>query len=180
MRITIIAAVADNGAIGRDGEIPWHLPADLAFFKRTTMGHTLVMGRRTFESAGALPGRATIVLTRDPRYRPAEHRPQRPDGPPVEVAHGLEEALERAEASGEEEVFVCGGSRVYAEALHGPGRRADRMLLTRVEGEPGADAWFPEWDRDAWRLVSREDHEPDEKNSRAYSFREYERLPAEG
>ncbi len=169
MRVTIIAAVAKNRAIGLEGRIPWRLPADMAFFKRTTMGHTLVMGRETFESTGALPGRTTVVLTRRRGYQPVTEG-DRPDRP-VRVAHDLDEALRRAEAAGEAEVFVCGGAGVYREALE----RADRMLLTRVEGEFEADTFFPPFDEGRWREVAREDHEPDERNRHRYSFVEYER-----
>jgi dihydrofolate reductase len=164
VRITIIAAVASNRAIGLEGSIPWHLPADLAFFKRTTVGHTLVMGRRTFESAGTLPGRVTIVLTRDPSWRP-------PEGGGVGVAHDLDEAIRQAGAAGEEEVFVCGGAGVYARALE----RADRLVLTRVEGTFDADTFFPEVDLSRWRLVSREEREPDERNRYRLRFEVYER-----
>lgn len=174
MRVTIIAAVADNRAIGRDGTIPWHLPGDLRFFKRATMGHTLVMGRRTFESAGALPGRRTIVLTRDRTDRSPVAGSTRGGRTKVkvELAHDLDEALARAEAEGEEEVFICGGEGVYRRALE----RADRMLLTRVEGEFEADTFFPEHDADQWRLVWRQDHPPDDENRHGYSFREYRRV----
>ena len=176
MRITIIAALAENRAIGVDGGIPWHLPADLAFFKRTTVGHTLVMGRRTFESAGTLPGRATYVLTRDESWRP----PAAPAdgatgsgraGVEVQVVHGLDEALRRADAAGEDEVFVCGGAGVYARALD----RADRLVLTRVEGTFDADTFFPEVDFSRWRLISREEREPDERNPYRLRFEVYER-----
>jgi dihydrofolate reductase len=182
VRVTIIAAVAENRAIGRGGGIPWHLPADLKFFQRATMGRTLIMGRRTFESAGPLPGRTTIVLTRDRSYRPAAgptgstgSAGSTGSGPPaaLEVAHDLDEALARAEARGEEEVFVCGGAGIYRRALD----RADRMLLTRVEGEFEADTFFPEHDPGRWRLVRREEHAPDEKNPHGYAFEEYERKP---
>jgi len=167
MRVTIIAAVADNRAIGREGKIPWHLPADLAFFKRTTMGHTLVMGRETFESTGALPGRTTIVLTRRRGYEPGSVAADRS----VWVAHDLAAALRRAEEAGAGEVFICGGANVYREGLE----RADRMLLTWVAGELEADTFFPPFDEASWREVAREDHEPDERNRRRYSFVEYER-----
>ena len=176
MRITIIAAVAENRAIGVDGGIPWHLPADLAFFKHTTVGHTLVMGRRTFESAGTLPGRVTYVLTRDESWRP----PAAPAdaatgsgraGAEVQVVHDLAEALRRADSAGEDEVFVCGGAGVYARALD----RADRLVLTRVEGTFDADTFFPEVDFSRWRLISREEREPDERNQYRLRFEVYER-----
>ena len=140
-RISLIAAVARNGVIGRDGGMPWHLPDELRHFKATTMGHTLVMGRRTFEGVGRpLPGRRTIVLTRDHDW----HHPG------VEVAHSFAEAL--ALAGPADEVFVAGGAQVYAEALP----YSHRLVLTEVDAEPEGDTRFPEWDRSAWREESRE------------------------
>ena len=169
MRITIIAAVARNRVIGKDGAIPWHLPADLAHFKRTTTGHTLVMGRRTFESTGALPGRRTLVLTRDPDWRPKEA--VRGKDAQVERVSTLDEAIERARAAGETELFVCGGEAVYREALP----KAHRMVLTRVEAEPEGDTRFPEPDWKLWKLASRDEHEPGERNPYAYTFEVHER-----
>ncbi len=143
-RISIIAAVASNGVIGRDGGMPWHLPEELQHFKATTMGHPLVMGRRTFEGIGrALPGRRTIVLTRDPQW----HHPG------VESAHSFPEAV--ALAGPADEVFVVGGAQVYREALP----YAHRLVITEVDGSPDGDTLFPEWDRSAWREESREVHE---------------------
>lgn len=168
MRITLIAAVAENRVIGRDGTIPWRLPADLAHFKRTTLGHTLVMGRRTFESTGALPGRRTLVLTRDPDWTPAPVGEGR--DAQVEAVHSLDRAIDRAREEGETELFVCGGEAVYRETLP----RAHRMVLTRVEAEPEGDTHFPEPDWTRWRLVSREEHEPDGRNRHSYAFELYE------
>lgn len=168
MRITLIAAVARNGVIGHQGRIPWHLPADLAHFKRTTMGHTLVMGRRTFESTGALPGRRTLVLTRNPDWKP-ESAGEGGEGQ-IEVAGSMEEAIDRARDLGETELFICGGENVYRRALP----LADRMILTRVETEPEGDTHFPELDCTRWRLISHSSYEPDERNQHAYSFRLYE------
>jgi dihydrofolate reductase len=143
-RISLIAAVARNGVIGRDGGMPWHLPDELRHFKTTTMGHTLVMGRRTFDGIGrVLPGRRTIVLTRDPEW----HHPD------VEVAHSFAEAVSLAGPA--DEVYVAGGAQVYAEALP----YAHRVVLTEVHAEPEGDTRFPEWDRAAWREESREDHD---------------------
>ena len=140
-RVSLIAAVARNGVIGADNAMPWHLPADFAFFKRTTMGHPLVMGRRTFDSIGrVLPGRRTIVVT---RQRDWSH-------PDVEVAHSLEEAL--ALAGPADEVFVAGGAAVYAEAMP----YAHRLLVTEVDAEPAGDVTFPPIDPAAWDETSRE------------------------
>lgn len=169
MRITLIAAVAGNRVIGNDGTIPWRLPADLAHFKRTTLGHTLVMGRRTFESTGALPGRRTLVLTRDPDWT-ADPVGEGRDAL-VEAVHSLDQALDRARGEGETELFVCGGEAIYREALP----KAHRMVLTRVEAEPEGDTHFPEPDWTRWRLVSRDEHEPDGRNRHSYAFEVYER-----
>ncbi|WP_392545155.1 dihydrofolate reductase [Oryzobacter telluris] len=142
--ISLIAAVARNGVIGLDGGMPWHLPEELAHFKATTMGHTLVMGRRTFDSIGrALPGRRTVVVTRDASW----HHPG------VETAHSFPEAI--ALSGPADEVFVAGGAQVYAEALP----FAHRLVLTEVDAEPEGDTWFPRWDRSQWHETSREAHD---------------------
>lgn len=143
-RITLIAAVARNGVIGAEGGLPWHLPDDLAHFKATTVGHPLVMGRRTFESIRrVLPGRRTIVVTRDPTWHHAG----------VETAHSFAEAVSLAGPA--DEVFVAGGAQIYAEALP----FAHRMLITEVDAEPEGDTHFPQWSRASWVEESREDHD---------------------
>jgi len=142
--VTLIAAVGRNGVIGADNDMPWHLPEDFAFFKRTTMGHPMVMGRRTFDSIGrVLPGRRTIVVT---RQRDWSH-------PDVETAHSLSEAL--ALAGPQTEVFVCGGGQVYAEAM--PWAR--RLLVTEVDQSPEGDVKFPPIDPAQWQEIAREDRE---------------------
>lgn len=143
-RVTLIAALGRNRVIGVDGGMPWHLPGDFAHFKATTMGHTLLMGRATFDSIGrVLPGRRTIVLTRDRDW----HHPD------VETAHSLEEAL--ALAGPGDEVFVAGGGQVYAEAMP----FAQRMILTEVEQAPEGDTLFPEWVVEDWREDEREERD---------------------
>ena len=143
MTITLVAAVAANGVIGRDGGLPWRLPADLAHFKRLTLGHVLVMGRRTYDSIGRpLPGRTTIVVTRQPDWTA--------DG--VVVAASVEEALATARRL-DDDVFVVGGAAIYAEAM----RVADRMVLTHVEGEYDGDRRFPPVDWTQWREVGRDE-----------------------
>lgn len=144
MTVTILAAVARNGVIGAGGDLPWHLPDELQAFKETTLGHVLVMGRRTYESIGRpLPGRQTVVVTRSPDWSPGADE--------VVVAHDLEEALERAAAI-DDEVFVVGGGEVYAAALS----HADRLLLTHVDREPEGDTTFPQVDWSRWRETARE------------------------
>ncbi len=139
--VALIAAVARNRVIGDRGRIPWHLPGDFAHFKSTTMGHTLVMGRATFDSIGRpLPGRRTLVLTRDHTWWHAG----------VETASGFPEAL--ALAGPVNEVFVAGGAQVYAEALP----YAHRMILTVVDAEPDGDTRFPDVDWSRWIETHRE------------------------
>jgi len=143
-RVTLVAAVADNGVIGRDGDIPWRIPADFAHFKALTLGHVLVMGRATYDSIGRpLPGRTTIVLTRDPQWRA--------DG--VLVAGSLDDAL-RLAADLPGEVFVAGGAGVYAAALD----RAHAQVLTEVHLSPEGDTHYPEFDRAQWVETRREPH----------------------
>ena len=144
-RVVLVAALAENGVIGADGGIPWRIPADFAHFKATTLGHVLLMGRATYDSIGRpLPGRRTVVLSRDPGWRA--------DG--VLVAHDLEEALALAgDLPGE--VMVAGGAQVYALAMP----VADEQVLTVVHQSPDGDTWYPAYDADAWEQVDREDHD---------------------
>jgi dihydrofolate reductase len=144
-RISIIAAMGRNRAIGRDNRLPWHLPADLKRFKALTRGHTLVMGRRTFESIGRpLPWRTTIVITRRPDYAP--------EG--VLTAPSLDAALELAARTGDGELFIGGGEEIFRLGLD----RADRLYLTCIDQDFPADTFFPHFDESQWRLVEREDH----------------------
>lgn len=137
-RVVLIAAVAENGVIGADGGIPWHLPADFAHFKATTLGHTLVMGRATYESIGRpLPGRTTVVLTRDPSWS-AEGVTTAPD-------------LAAALADLDGEVYVAGGAQVYAAALP----LADAQVISEVHLSPAGDTHYPSFDRSEWREASR-------------------------
>ncbi len=147
-RITLIAAMARNRAIGLDQRLPWRLPADLKRFKALTTGHAIVMGRKTYDSIGRpLPWRSTIVITRQTDYAP----------PGVLVAHSLDEALERAREAGEtEEIFVAGGEEIFRLAL--ALGRGDRIQLTRIDQDFPGDTFFPELDETQWRLVEREDH----------------------
>ena len=157
--ISIIAAVARNMAIGRGNKLIYWLPNDLRRFKALTTGHTIIMGRRTFQSLpkGALPNRRNIVLTRSGKEFPG-----------AETYSSLREALDSCLSS--EEVFVIGGATVYAEALP----LADRLCLTEVDDEPeGADAFFPQVSSDLWKVSSREEHGKDEKHDYTYTFTDY-------
>jgi dihydrofolate reductase len=152
--VTLIAAVGRNGVIGADNDMPWHIPDDFAYFKRTTLGHPIVMGRRTFDSIGrVLPGRRTIVVTHQPDWA----------HPGVETAHSLSEALSLAGPA--DEVFICGGGQIYAEAMPW----AHRLLITEVDESPEGDVHFPEIDISDWREVSREPRE-------GFSWVAYERV----
>ncbi len=153
--------MAENRVIGRNNALPWHLPADLKRFKALTMGHAVIIGRKTFDAIGrVLPGRRWIVLTRDAGWR----------RPGVETARDLDGAL--AALAGEAEVFVAGGAEVYAPALE----RADRLYVTVVHADIEGDARFPVLETAAWRLVEDERHDGDERHAFAYSFRRYERV----
>src|SRR3954470_14188141 len=162
MRISILVAVAENGVIGRQGQLPWRLSADLQRFKRLTMGHTIIMGRRTWESIGrALPGRRTVVVPRQGNYPIGDAN--------VSVVGSINEALQVAGTAGDSEAFIIGGSEIYRAALS----RADRLYITIVMAEVAGDTYFVgekewrDWDWDAWVAVENELHEPDEKNEYA-------------
>lgn len=166
MILSLVAAVADNGVIGVDGGLPWHLPDDLRYFKDLTMGHPVVMGRRTWDEVDRpLAGRRNVVVSRDPTFR----------GGGAEVVPCLARALDALEAEdGSErggEVFVIGGGQVFALALP----RADRIYLTRVHARPEGDTYFPEVDFAAWRLEHSERHERDARHEHAFTFERWVR-----
>ena len=158
--ITLIAAVAKNGAIGYQNKLLYWLPNDLKRFKTLTSGHTIVMGRKTFESLpkGALPNRRNLVLTHNADF----------SAPGVEAFPSLLSAL--AACGNDEDIYVIGGASVYAEALPA----ADRLCLTFVDDTPeAADAFFPTINVNQWQEVAREDHEPDDRHAYPYSFVDY-------
>ncbi len=160
--LTLIAALAHNRVIGRDNRLPWRLPADLRFFKQTTMGKPLLMGRRTWESIGRpLPGRRMIVLTGQPGYA----------APGCTVAHTLDEALMLAGPA--PEVMVIGGAALYAQTLP----LATRLYLTVVEADIPGDVWFPEWNPRDWRLEWEEAHSADADHAWSYRFQRWAREP---
>jgi dihydrofolate reductase len=152
--------MAENRVIGRKNALPWHLPTDMRRFKALTMGHTLIMGRKTFDAIGKpLPGRRTIVLTRDPGR----------EGHGIEIAPGLDRAIELT--AGEAEVFIAGGADVYRQALP----RATRIYLTVVHAQIDGDAYFPSIDPAEWVLAAEERHAADAQNAYELSFCRYER-----
>jgi dihydrofolate reductase len=144
-RVVLVAAVADNGVIGRGGDIPWHLPEDLRHFRATTRGNTVLMGRRTYESIGRpLPDRANVVVTRNPDWRA--------DG--VLVVHSVADGIDRAQGL-DGDVMVIGGGDVYAAAMP----YADAQVLTEVHATPEGDTYYPAWDPAEWREATRRSHE---------------------
>jgi dihydrofolate reductase len=162
MLISIIVAMDENGGIGVDNRLPWHLPDDLKRFKRLTMGHHLVVGRKTYESIGKpLPGREIIVLTRNPDY----------EAPGCQIAHSLDEALRMAREHGEEEAFIGGGAQVYAQTLP----RADRLYLTRIHATTESDVHFPPIDFQAWIEEKRCYHPVDAVHAYAFTYRRLRR-----
>jgi len=161
MKISIIAAMSDNRVIGRDGGLPWHLPSDLKRFKFLTMGHAVIMGRKTFESVGkALPGRRCIVITRQDAYKADD----------ILIAHSLGQALSLVDKT-ETEAFILGGESIYNLTLD----MATHLYLTVVHATINGDTLFPKFDIDDWKITQDEKHEADKKNQYAYSFRSYER-----
>ena len=161
--ISAIVAVAKNGVIGKEGGLPWYLPAELARFKQVTMGHPIIMGRTTHESIGrALPGRTNIVVTHNKDFK-AEG---------CIVVNSLEEAIEEAKkAGGGEEVFIIGGEQIYKEAMP----LLDRIYLTKVDAEVDGDKFFT-FDESQWKQVSSEKHPADEKNQYNFEFTLLERI----
>ena len=161
VKLCLIVAVAENGVIGKDNGLPWHLSSDLKYFKETTMGKPIIMGRKTFQSIGRpLPGRTNIVITRDVSFAP--------EG--VITALSLEMALDvgknLALVKGVDEVMVIGGAQIYALCLPD----ADRLYLTRVHGDVDGDTFFPALDADDWLEASHEKFEAGEKDSHDYSL----------
>lgn len=153
--ISIIAAMANNRVIGKDGELPWHLPADLQHFKALTMGKPVIMGRKTFESIGkALPGRDNIVLTHDPSFRSQG----------IRVVYSWDEAIEACDDA--DEIMVIGGAQLYAQILD----QADWLYLTLIDLDIDGDTYFPDWSTAEWQEVERIERPADAENLYAMTF----------
>lgn len=167
MYITLIAAVSDNLALGKDNALAWEMPADRAFFRAQIRGHLVAMGRLTFEShqsEESLPYRGAIVISRRAGYQSKA----------AQVAHSLEAAYHLAREQGEEELFILGGGHIYAQAM----ADADRLIITEIHTQIEGDAFFPEIDLTRWHEASREAHAPDAENPYPYDFVEYRRRPS--
>lgn len=169
MKIALIVAMARNHVIGKDNRMPWHLPEDLRYFKRVTLGKPVIMGRNTFESIGKpLVQRPNIIISRNAGYKV--------EG--ATVAHSLDAALMLGsqllnDAGPDSELMIIGGAQIYAQALP----QAQRLYLTEVHAEPEGDAHFPDFDRSQWQEVAREEHPACERNPYAYDFLVLDRKP---
>ncbi len=159
----MISAMAENRVIGNKNALPWHLPADFKWFKEKTLGKTIILGFNTFKSIGekALPNRKHIILYNDPQYKVPEN---------CFIATSIEQALEIVKNDGE--VMICGGASVYKQFLP----MAQKLYLTYIHQAFEGDTFFPEFNMSEWKEVSREDHQPDEKNKYSYSFVILERV----
>lgn len=163
MRISIIVAASENNVIGINNMLPWRLPTDLKYFKSTTLGKPIVMGRKTFESLGKpLPGRPNIVITRQKEFQP--------EG--AYVVGSVEEGIEKAKLFGGDELFITGGSQIFEQAWP----LVERIYLTRVYAVVHGDAFFPQLDGAEFELVTDERHEADEKNQYSFAFQVWERV----
>ena len=158
--ITIIAAIANNNALGKDNDLIWHLPTDLKRFKKVTSGHHILMGRNTYESIGKpLPNRTTVIITRNPNYKAAG----------CIVVDSIEKAIEVAK--NDSEIFIIGGAQIYKQTI--ASNLVDQLDITKVHHEFEADVYFPEIDSNIWKEASRENFNADEKNKYNYSFIRY-------
>lgn len=161
--ITIIAAIGLNNELGKDNDLIWHLPADLRRFKKITSGHTIIMGRNTFESIGKpLPNRRSIIITRNISYKK--------DG--CDVVHSLEEAIELIKD--QKNAFIIGGAQIYKEAIEK--KLVDQLDITKVHQNFDADVFFPTINMALWKEISKETFLPDDKNQYGYSFLSYKRI----
>lgn len=169
--LSMIVATADNNVIGKDNDMPWHLPTDLAYFKKVTLGKPIIMGRKTFESIGRpLPGRRNIVISRDENYSPIGK-----GAAGIDTVTSVEQALALVDGSnGNEavdEIMVIGGGAIYAHCLP----KADRLYVTKIDATIAGDTQFPDYDDGSWQEVSSELRKADEKNKYQLNFCIYER-----
>ena len=163
MLISAISAVSQNNVIGKNNTLPWHLPADIRFFKQTTMGHPVIMGRKTYDSfEKALPGRENIVITRQKDY----------SLPDATVVNSLENALEKAAILHNDEIFILGGSQIFEQSMP----LIHRIYLTRIHENFEGDTFFSVISLKEWEKIKEEYHTPDEINKYAYSFQTWEKI----
>ena len=162
MKISAIVAIAKNNVIGKDNDIPWYLPADLKYFKKTTLNHHIIMGRNCYDSIGKpLPKRSNVILSRNPFFIVSN----------CYVASSMKEALQVAADNGEDEAFIIGGAQIYNQSMD----YWDKLYLTEVDLEVEGDTFFPKLNMDKWELISEEAHQADAKNEHNYTFKVYHR-----
>lgn len=166
MTLSIIVAVSDNGVIGKDNDLIWHLPIDLKHFKETTKGHVVIMGRKNYESIPdrfrPLPGRTNIIISRNKKY----------DAKDCVLVSSIGEAIDKAKAIGEKEAFIIGGGEIYRQSL----TLSDKIYLTRVHADFDGDTFFDDLDKDVWEIKDSLFRKADEKNKFDISFQIYEKI----
>lgn len=166
MKIALIAALDKNKVIGKNNDLPWHLPDDMKYFMQTTMGHPVIMGRKNFDSIPAkyrpLPGRTNIVLTRQKEFT----------SPGVQIVHSVAEALDRAKQENTSEIFIIGGAEIYQLFME----KADLLYLTEINAEVSGDTYFPEFKSGEWRQIKRNPHPADQRHPFEFDFVIYERI----
>jgi dihydrofolate reductase len=166
MTISLIAAQAQNRVIGRNNDLPWKLPDDMKFFMQTTKGHYVIMGRKNYDSLHEkfkpLPNRTNIVVTRQKDFK----------APGCIVVHSVEKALDIARENNEQETFIIGGAEIYTQSL----AQANRIYLTEIKATIEGDTYFPEFDKNVWKEISRTHHHADERHPYAFDFVTYERI----
>lgn len=163
MTISLVVAASENNAIGKNNQLIWHLPNDLKFFKNTTWGFPVIMGRKSFESVNKpLPGRTNIVITTNPDWKVET----------VIVVKNLKDAIQKAAETNSKQIFIIGGGDIYKQSMD----IADSIYITRVHADLEGDTFFPEIDRSKWKLTSNQDFEADEKHEYSYSFQIWEKI----
>ncbi|MBX2945784.1 MAG: dihydrofolate reductase [Cyclobacteriaceae bacterium] len=165
MTISIIAALTQNRVIGKNNDLPWHLPDDMKYFMQTTKGHPVIMGRKNYKSIPEkfrpLPNRTNIVVTRQKNFT----------APGCLVTHSLNEALDAAASAGSDEIFIIGGAEIYREGMH----KANKLYLTEIKGTIEGDTFFPTYDSSQWNEISRLHHPADVRHRFAFDFVVYEK-----
>ena len=163
MTISCIVAIAKNNVIGKDNDMPWHLPADLAYFKQTTLDHHIILGRKNYEAIGRpLPKRTNVLVTRDKEFACSN----------CVVVHSIEDALLVAKEAGETEAFIIGGGNIYEQSQS----YWDKLYLTEIDLDVNGDVFFPKVNWDHWQLLEESYHEKDDKNPYNYSFKVFKRI----
>lgn len=163
MTISLVVAASENNAIGKNNQLIWHLPNDLKFFKNTTWGFPVIMGRKSFESVNKpLPGRTNIVITTNPDWKVET----------VIVVKDLKDAIQKAAETNSKQIFIIGGGEIYKQSMD----IADSIYITRVHADLEGDTFFPEIDKSKWKLTSNQDFEADEKHAYSYSFQIWEKI----